>query len=433
MILLARHILTEPWIVEQATIDSLLPLATKFVSGDLHAFADKVQPNSKYSISPTGEKMFDNPYRGIDSFAMAPAGSIAVLDIKGVLVKEDGPCGVRGTSTMLEELKVAANNPNIKGIIIDMDSPGGMVNGTVDLGEAIAKVKKPVVTHVTGMAASGGYWLASASHHIMASNELVMFGSIGVVSTIVDPSGAYEKEGLKVKQVFASNSTKKGGVYNESINGNDEPLISMLDVINTKFEKHVKSHRKNISNSKEEIFQGDMFFAKEAKKYGMIDSIGTFEDAVAYINNNAKTTKHTMSKNSTQEQYPNVCATLGFTDGFEANEEGVFLNEENLNVVEAALGQNVSLTEQLNDATAKQTAAEQALETAQTALAAAQAQNATDATTISGLEARIADLENKRASNGTPLAGADDNADGQKTSTYKSDGSDAVLKNSLGL
>jgi ClpP class serine protease len=283
---------------------------------------------------------------------------------------------------------------------------------------------------VNELAASAGYWALSQCDEIIANGKTAEIGSIGTMATWADLKPLFEKQGVRFHEVYATRSTDKNRMFLDANEGNYEAMIQELDSVNEVFLSAIQKARPQI---KESALTGKVYLSTEAKKLGLIDKIGTFEDAIKAIQNRTKTTKNTMSKNSTVEQYPNVCATLGFENGFESTEQGVFLNEENLNVVEAALGQNIDLAAQLDAARANNNASETALQDAETALTTANTSLSEAQTTISTLEARIAELEGKRAGNGTPLAGANDDAEGEKKTAYKSDGSDAILKASLNL
>ena len=96
-------------------------------------------------------------------------------------------------------------DPAVKAIVLSIDSPGGTVDGTDNLANAIfaARGKKPIVALGDGTLASAAYWIASGADQIFASDNSAKIGSIGVVATHEDYSRAEENAGVKVTEITA--------------------------------------------------------------------------------------------------------------------------------------------------------------------------------------------------------------------------------------
>ncbi len=399
----------------------------RFIKGDNLSLADNVQKTSKHIIDPNNNVVRDVETWGgtIDSFDNAPEGSIGVIDIKGVMMKNNQACGPIGMTTLMSQINQAKKNPKIIGLVFEMDTPGGQVNGTFDLSKAVKDFGKPTVAFVTGTCASAGYWVASSCDTIIASNELVEFGSIGVMCTLVDDSEALAKEGYKVITIRATNSNLKNEKYYQALQGNEAPLVKELDYINKYFSKSVTTGRKNKLAEDDRILRGETFFSKEAQKLGLIDSIGTMDDAIAFIQQNKKTSKNknTMSNTATtQRTYLN--ATLGITENHAETEGGSFIQSSELDAIETALATaqaNTSLvaTHEGTIATlqASVTEKETALATAQTSLATANEK-------IASLEKQITEMGSEEATPGTtpPAPNASEIEEGKTSSKYVDDG-----------
>ncbi len=419
--------ITQPWLINEQFAHSVMPMVNSFIKGDSSAFNQMASPTSKHVLAPDGTTLRDDAWRGIDCFSAAPEGSIAFMDIQGVIFKESQACGPLGTSVLMQQLNKAKSNPNIIGIILVTDTPGGQVAGTHDFAQEIASSKKPIVSFVNNMACSAGYWISSAATHIMASNELVQIGSIGVMCSIVDDSARMEKEGYKIRTVYATNSTQKNKPYTDALNGDDSLLTEELDQINAVFAKTISKNRKGKLANDESIFEGKVFNAKQAKKLGLIDSIGTMQDAISFIQTNHKSKSHTMKKN-TAETHPQLCATLGFENGFESNEEGVHLSAEHIDTLEASLASGTQATADLATANALIAAHAAEGDPSAEALTAAQTELATAHVTIAELSTEIATLKGKPAhTGGAPAGGGDEIPEGDKNSIYVDDGSQALL------
>ena len=127
---------------------------------------------------------------------------VALIPIKGLLVKDPQWMGETSTIAATVAVKQAAADKAVKSIMLVVDSPGGEVVGIKELANAIyqARAVKPVVAQVDGLAASAAYWAASQASRIVA-HELDAVGSIGVYGLVVDDSKMYEDMGVKVHLV----------------------------------------------------------------------------------------------------------------------------------------------------------------------------------------------------------------------------------------
>ena len=99
--------------------------------------------------------------------ANLPNGSVAVIPIRGIIMKDDVECGPRGSVSITKDIKSADTNPNIKSILLVVSSPGGTTSYTDILSDAVTNCTKPVVAFVEGMAASAAYWIISGADKII--------------------------------------------------------------------------------------------------------------------------------------------------------------------------------------------------------------------------------------------------------------------------
>ena len=222
-------------------------------------------------------------------FANAPEGSIAIIPIKGVLMKTDW-CGEFGTMNLARVVRDAANSPNIAAILLCADGPGGQVYGTGTLADAVkdARAQKPVFAHVEeGMAASATYWSIINAVKIYLSRGTDMVGSIGVYQTIADYRGMYEKEGIKVIDVYSSKSPEKNMNWRKAFDENDlTKLVTELDFIDDVFMGAVRAARGTALN--EDALKGDMYYAENAISMGLADGIMSLESTINELFNRSK-------------------------------------------------------------------------------------------------------------------------------------------------
>src|SRR5262245_20233288 len=139
---------------------------------------------------------------------------VAQIDIVGPLFRYANlftDCsGATSVEKLQGEFRAAMAAPNVRSIVLNINSPGGEADGIGELAAEIfaARGHKPVTAYVGGMAASGAYWLASAAELIIM-HETAQAGSIGVVATLIDDREAMEKEGIKRYEVVSSQSPDK--------------------------------------------------------------------------------------------------------------------------------------------------------------------------------------------------------------------------------
>ncbi|AWL07968.1 hypothetical protein HME7025_00083 [Aquirufa nivalisilvae] len=205
---------------------------------------------------------------------------VAVIRIIGSMTRYGGLCSY-GSEDIASWILEANTMPEVSAIVIQINSPGGEVDGTEMLANVVKNSQKPIVAHVAGMAASAGYWVASQATEIMMESKTTSeVGSIGVLAMHVDSSAFLEKEGHKVTIIRADGSEDKA-LFNSVEPLSQDVLASVkadLNVYRKAFINMVKSARKDIS---EDVFSGKMFFGSEALKLGMADSIGYIGDAVS--------------------------------------------------------------------------------------------------------------------------------------------------------
>jgi signal peptide peptidase SppA len=301
----------------------------------------------------------------------APAGSVAVISLSGAVMKYDF-CGAPGTQSIMGMIDQVNQNPNIDAIVLKIDSPGGAVDGTQALANKIKNSQKPVVAFVDGMMASAAMWFGSAAAYRIASSSTDMIGSIGTMASWRDSSQLQKAAGIRIHEVYATASTHKNNEF-RAANADEpdyQPMIdNILDPTNEQFMAAVKS---NIKNVNEEVFTGAIYLADKAKEMGLINQIGTMDDAVnKALQLATKKSKNIMEQN---QRFANVLAASG-AESFDMLNEGIWLTEAQLEGIELALSQSVAAVESaqltVNTVEGGLTEMQSTLETTQTQLQAA--------------------------------------------------------------
>jgi len=272
------EILSGAWLISKERSTAYASILLSMLKGESFSEVDSAiarERNRSYVIGAMG----DQPQRFGFADTNIPVGSVAIIPIRSEILKYDQPCGPRGSQSILSDVKSADQNPNIKSILLVVDSPGGQVTGTDLLAEAICNSTTPVVAYIEGMAASAAYWIISGASKIIASSDLDRIGSIGTMLMVEDLQPALEAQGVKFHEIYASLSVDKNADFNQVLDGKYEFYQkNVLDVINSKFLSSIKTNRPGLNDS---TLTGKMYFAPEAIALGLIDEIGSLEYAIS--------------------------------------------------------------------------------------------------------------------------------------------------------
>lgn len=185
------------------------------------------------------------------------------------------------TRRFMRDLDDAEANPNIVAHLIHIDSPGGEAFGLHEAYEKIRSLQKPVIALVESMAASAGYYLASACDKIFASSIFSMIGCIGTMATFYNDDKLMEEWGYEIHEYYSNLSPLKNKVFNDAAEGEgDEYIRRFLDPLAEAFIADVKAARGELS---EEAFQGETYYAADALPIGLIDGEHSMAEVIDYI------------------------------------------------------------------------------------------------------------------------------------------------------
>jgi signal peptide peptidase SppA len=211
-------------------------------------------------------------------------GNIAVIELTGALMKMS-PSLFAGTSTVeaRRQLRQAAADPAIKGILLFLDSGGGTAAGTEQLAAEILRARdaKPVIAYVDDIAASAAYWAAASATRIVASPG-AQLGSIGTYTIVADTSEQAIKQGVKI-HVVRSTPLKGAGVDGAPVTAADLAQIQhRVDATNNLFVQGVALGRRvAIRRVTEQWADARVHIAAQAVAMGLADLVGTIDDAMA--------------------------------------------------------------------------------------------------------------------------------------------------------
>jgi protease-4 len=233
--------------------------------------------------------VYRNDYeQGDFSYFLPFNNRIAIIDIDGEIVQGNSGSNFLfggkslGSETVVKQLAQAMNDDQVKAIILRINSPGGSAIASDQIYQKVIKVKekgKLVVASLGNLAASGGYYIASAAD-VIIGNSGTLAGSIGVIGMF--PS--YEK----FNQIFGIDYTQiKSGTYLDMFDTHRTPTKEELkmveDLMSETYEQFVEAVAKGRGKKVEEIKKlagGQVYSGKQAMELGLIDKIGTYSDAI---------------------------------------------------------------------------------------------------------------------------------------------------------
>lgn len=199
--------------------------------------------------------------------------SVLFLELEGVII--DG-------KDFLEDLKIYAAEDDIKGVLIQINSPGGVVGPSQEIFSEIKRVrtelKKPVVVSCLGLAASGAYYAAVAADKIV-TNPGSLMGSIGVIMEFANLEKLYEWAKIERYTIKTGAYKDSGAEYREMREDERALFQSMADEVLMQFKKTVAENRKLSLDLVSKYSDGRVFTGATAVALGFADKVGTLEDA----------------------------------------------------------------------------------------------------------------------------------------------------------
>jgi len=274
--------------MQHETVLAYLPQVAQLLKGT----GQPLDLNAKRTVRPTLVATLGQPgaatvagRKKIKGYDEAPAGSVAVHSLKGVMLKQDqwGLCqDTPGTASLLRAIQAADAHENVVAHVLDIDSGGGTVDGTAEFGAGLKGLTKPVVAYSDGIIASAAYWAASSCARIVLNNGTCAVGSIGVMCSIADYKPMLEELGVKFHDLRADDSDEKNEDFRQLLAGNYKPYVTaVLNPLRDMFASTVQANRPQLATKEgNKLLRGSMYFAETAKAEGLVDEIGSFSRAV---------------------------------------------------------------------------------------------------------------------------------------------------------
>jgi protease-4 len=217
------------------------------------------------------------------AFAIAGSGSdssglktwnkgLGYVEIEGTIVD--------ATETV-RQLKALEHNSQVKGILIRVNSPGGVTAPSHEIYEEIRRIRDgglPIIVSMGALAASGGYYVSAPATRIVA-NPQTLTGSIGVIMEFPVVKGLMDKVGVKVEVVKSRVHKDIGSPFRDMTDQDRELLQGVVADAYDQFVSVVSTERKIPEDSVRAFADGRIMTGRQALAFGLVDTLGTFEDA----------------------------------------------------------------------------------------------------------------------------------------------------------
>ncbi len=200
------------------------------------------------------------------------------LKDKVALIRIEGP--ILDSKNAVDEIKEYAKDSSIKAIILRVDSPGGAVAPSQEIYSEVKKAaaRKAVVVSMGAIAASGGYYISCPATRIVA-NAGTLTGSIGVIMEIPNIEGLMTKIGVKTEVIKSGKNKDIGSAFRAMKPEERELLQGVMDNVHEQFIRAVAEGRKLKVDAVREIADGRIFTGEQAAAKGLVNELGTLEDA----------------------------------------------------------------------------------------------------------------------------------------------------------
>jgi protease-4 len=210
---------------------------------------------------------------------------IAVVYASGMIMTGKSSSDIFGTqtvgsTTLVEALRDAAGDDDVVAIVLRIDSPGGSAVASDLIWHEVVNIKKPIIASMGDVAASGGYYIAMGAKQIFAAPS-TLTGSIGVVGGKPALNGLMDKVGLNTEVISRGKNSGAFSMLHPLKPEERAAWLKMMEETYAQFVSKAAEGRKMPRQKLEELAQGRVYTGQQAAAKGLVDGLGTLEDAVA--------------------------------------------------------------------------------------------------------------------------------------------------------
>lgn len=219
---------------------------------------------------------------GADAFSsmsdevITSGDSVGVIDMMGTIQYDGSSCSPEG---LREILKEAEDNPDIKAVVLRVDSGGGTATAGEEMAAYVRDFSKPIVVSSASMNCSAAYEISSQADYIYV-NETTAIGAIGTIMQVQDISGLLDMLGIKTENIASAESKDSSYGTRPLTDEERQYYQDLVNEINETFIQNVADGRGMSVEEVRELATGMQFAGKTSVENGIADEIGTYDDAL---------------------------------------------------------------------------------------------------------------------------------------------------------
>ncbi len=207
---------------------------------------------------------------------------IVVIPVQGMITLDGGSSFLTSSTSgkvIAQRIKEANEDPFVKGIVLDINSPGGTVLGSKVVVDELKKVDKPVVAVISEYGTSGAYWVASQADYIVA-DDLSIVGSISVLGSYLEYGGLLDDYNVSYQRLVTGEYKDISSPYKEMTSEEEALIMDRLQGIHDYLVVDVAEGRKMSVEDIQELADGLFYLGQDGINNGLVDYIGVKEFAI---------------------------------------------------------------------------------------------------------------------------------------------------------
>lgn len=219
---------------------------------------------------------------GASDLAIGPA--VAIVRVEGIIASGNPPIDPFGSPSgaysglVVDHLRQAEEDSNVKAVVLRVDSPGGSVVGSDEIYQQVLVMTKPVVVSMGELAASGGYYVSAPADEIYA-NPGTLTGSIGVISQFINIGELLEEYGVEVTTIKSGEFKDIGSLFRSMSDKEKASWQRIIDETYEEFVQIVAAGRDLPVDEARELADGRIYTGRQALELGLVDQLGNLSAA----------------------------------------------------------------------------------------------------------------------------------------------------------
>lgn len=216
---------------------------------------------------------------------LATGPAVAIVRVEGVIISGNPPIDPFATpsgaysNVVVDHLRQAEADPEVKAVVLRVDSPGGSVVASNEIHQQMLAMSKPVIVSMGELAASGGYYVSAPAEEIFA-NPGTLTGSIGVISQFIHISELLEEYGVKVTTIKSGEYKDEGSLFRSMTEEEIATWQAIIDEAYEGFVQIVADGRGLAVDQVKPLADGRVYTGQQALELGLVDQLGNLPEAI---------------------------------------------------------------------------------------------------------------------------------------------------------